>query len=141
VERCAKIGLIDNVTRKPVPHPDWFVKKYSYLCGSESPPELLRQTMPDPPKDCFQWGTIVRFSNMDSNKTFLYQLVPEFDIYHFATRLFVVRPGSHSCFVILKLASDKKCKLYYVLYIVLCFCFLCLRLVYPMLPVSLDCPF
>jgi hypothetical protein len=23
VERCAKIGLIDNVTRKPVPHPDW----------------------------------------------------------------------------------------------------------------------
>jgi hypothetical protein len=26
-------------------------------------------------------------------------------------------------------------------YIVLCFCFACLRLVYPMLPVSLDCPF
>jgi len=25
--------------------------------------------------------------------------------------------------------------------IVLCFCFICLRLVYPMLPVSLDCPF
>jgi len=24
---------------------------------------------------------------------------------------------------------------------VLCFCFVCLRLVYPMLPVSLDCPF
>jgi acyl-CoA thioesterase FadM len=67
VERCAKIGLIDNVTRKPVPHPDWFVKKYSYLYGSESPPELLRQTIPDPPKNCFQWRTIVRFSDMDSN--------------------------------------------------------------------------
>ena len=26
-------------------------------------------------------------------------------------------------------------------HIVLCFCFACLRLVYPMLPVSLDCPF
>ena len=25
--------------------------------------------------------------------------------------------------------------------IVLCFCFVCLRLVYPMLPVSLDCSF
>ena len=24
---------------------------------------------------------------------------------------------------------------------VLCFCFVCLRLVYPLLPVSLDCPF
>ena len=24
---------------------------------------------------------------------------------------------------------------------VLCFCFVCLRLVYPTLPVSLDCPF
>jgi hypothetical protein len=46
VERCAKIGLIDNVTRKPVPHPDWFVKKYSYLYGSGSPAELLRQTIP-----------------------------------------------------------------------------------------------
>ena len=28
-----------------------------------------------------------------------------------------------------------------ILYIVLCFCLVCLRLVYPMLPVSLDCPF
>jgi len=26
-------------------------------------------------------------------------------------------------------------------HIVLCFCFVFLRLVYPMLPVSLDCPF
>ena len=26
-------------------------------------------------------------------------------------------------------------------HIVLCFCFACLRLVYPMLPISLDCPF
>ena len=26
-------------------------------------------------------------------------------------------------------------------HIVLCFCFVCIRLVYPMLPVSLDCPF
>jgi hypothetical protein len=25
--------------------------------------------------------------------------------------------------------------------IVLCFCLICVRLVYPMLPVSLDCPF
>ena len=25
-------------------------------------------------------------------------------------------------------------------HIVLCFCFVCLRLLYPMLPVSLDCP-
>ena len=67
VQKGLKFGIIDNVTRKPVPHPDWFVKKYSYLYGSESTPELLRQTIPDPPKDCFQWGTIVRFSDMDSN--------------------------------------------------------------------------
>ena len=26
------------------------------------------------------------------------------------------------------------------MHIVLCFCFVCFRLVYPMLPVSLDCP-
>jgi len=26
-------------------------------------------------------------------------------------------------------------------YIELCFCFVCLRLMYPLLPVSLDCPF
>ena len=70
VQKGLKFGIIDNVTRKPVPHPDWFVKKYSYLYGSESPPELLRQTIPEPSKDCFQWGTIVRFSNMDSNFQF-----------------------------------------------------------------------
>jgi hypothetical protein len=29
----------------------------------------------------------------------------------------------------------------YPTHIVLCFCFVRLRLVYPMLPVSLDCPF
>jgi hypothetical protein len=35
------------------------------------------------------------------------------------------------------------CLLYIVVstHIVLCFCFVCLRLVCPMLPVSLDCPF
>lgn len=67
VERCVKNGLIDNDTRKPVPHPDWFVKKYSHLYGSGSPSELLRQTIPEPPKDCFQWRTIVRSSDMDTN--------------------------------------------------------------------------
>ena len=66
VKRCVKSGLIDNVTRKPIPHPDWFVKKYSHLYGSGSPAELLRQAIPEPPKDCFQWRTIVRFSDMDS---------------------------------------------------------------------------
>ena len=67
VEKCLKFGLIDNATRKPIPHPDWFVKKYSHLYGSGSPAELLRQTIPEPPKECFQWRTIVRFSDMDSN--------------------------------------------------------------------------
>jgi len=67
VERCVKIGLIDNATRKPVPHPDWFVKKYSHLYGSGSPAELLRKAIPEPSKHCFQWRTIVRFSDMDSN--------------------------------------------------------------------------
>jgi hypothetical protein len=33
------------------------------------------------------------------------------------------------------------CALWYPAHIVLCFCFVCLRLVYSMLPVSLDCPF
>jgi len=67
VERCVKSGLVDNVTRKAVPHPDWFVKKYSYLYGSGSPAELLRQPMPEPPKDFFQWRIIVKFSDMDTN--------------------------------------------------------------------------
>jgi len=33
------------------------------------------------------------------------------------------------------------CVLWCPTHIALCFCFVCLRLVYPMLPVSLDCPF
>ena len=44
----------------------------------------------------------------------------------------------------LKTSSDKNnsvCEWISPTHIALCFCFACLRLVYPMLPVSLDCPF
>lgn len=67
VEKYVKCGIIDSVTRRSVPHPDWFVKKYSHLYCSGSPDVLLRRTIPQPPKDCFQWRTIARFSDMDSN--------------------------------------------------------------------------
>ena len=67
VEKYVKGGIIDSATRISVPRPVWFVKTYSHLYGSESPAELPRQTIPEPSKDCFQWRTIVRFIDMNSN--------------------------------------------------------------------------
>ena len=52
--------------------------------------------------------------------------------------------SKHSPFLLLKCLYQARKMSYHVLvcptHIVLCFCFVCLRLVYLMLPVSLDCP-
>ena len=44
---------------------------------------------------------------------------------------------AHNLFTLFRFVYEWWCPTH----IVLCFCFVCLRLVYPMLPVSLDCPF
>ena len=69
----------------------------------------------------------------DLNKVFILScLVYDFHIKRLYLKLFV---GVFMCYL------RYLCTLWCPTHIVLCFCIVFLRLVYPMLPVSLDCPF
>jgi acyl-CoA thioesterase FadM len=66
VERYAKLGRIDNETRRPVKNPEEFLKAFSYLKNKGSPPALTKTDIPKTPTDCFKWCLTTRYSDLDS---------------------------------------------------------------------------
>lgn len=66
VERYAKLGRIDNESRRPVKNPEEFLKAFSYLKNKRSPPALTKTDIPKTPTGCFKWCFRTRYSDLDS---------------------------------------------------------------------------
>ncbi|CAC5382094.1 unnamed protein product [Mytilus coruscus] len=65
VERFLKLAFIDNKTRRPVNNPEWYLNKNSHIQGV--PSELLKMPLPEQPPEVFEYRTVVRYSDLDSN--------------------------------------------------------------------------
>ncbi|CAC5382093.1 unnamed protein product [Mytilus coruscus] len=65
VERFLKLVFIDNKTRRPVNNPEWYLNKNSHIQGV--PYELLKMPLPEQPPEVFEYRTVVRYSDLDSN--------------------------------------------------------------------------
>ncbi|VDI15505.1 uncharacterized protein [Mytilus edulis] len=65
VERFVKLVFIDNETRRPVNNPEWFLNKHSHVQGI--PPELSKMPLPEQPMEVYEYRTVVRYSDLDSN--------------------------------------------------------------------------
>ncbi|CAC5365037.1 unnamed protein product [Mytilus coruscus] len=73
LERAVKLVTIDRTSRKAVELPKWFRQKYQNpnhkLKKLNDLPNSFKSILipPEFPSDCYQWSTIVRYSDLDFN--------------------------------------------------------------------------
>lgn len=65
VERVVKFLRIDNNTRRPLQNPAWLLEKYANM--EASPSEVLKNTLPELPKEVIKYRTVIRYGDMDTN--------------------------------------------------------------------------